>query len=697
MSAGSHVLTADLLTREIEVTFLECLGRDTAASAWMTVQRRDAEILTLIRRRLPTARLNMPDLLAAARTSPAITCRDAPPEVVDGQLSRHVLLCQPRKLPGVTAAATQADFARLAGQFRDARQQPAASVSPQDLTLKAALPTGKSLAGQPARFQGTLTVGNTGYGSQVDVQVLRVTCPPWLDATVSGRHVTLHAHPDFNGCYRGPVTVHTTAGPVTATVTSWHWVCPPFTDDPVSWRALVTRHAHLDEDGAARMVEAHLTAAGYRPLAGGFFALGNHAPQTDRGVSGPVTLSWTVTDHYVETARLPAAGHAPLVRLYAPDGADRYDVPFDGQALHGAALAELFLMWDVTPGRALHLTPYRGHYQFSVHRAGTWLRADATAYQVVATLAALHRTPHFWNQLEDWLSAAPVQLLVQGSETGLLRELLGRFPGHLQVRVTSQPTGESRLYLTAEDGAVSTHGLPDGQSLQRGEWPQELWEQAIPLEQNGRTAPVPDSTSPRPANATVGPAAPAHPPTLAPYEPWDGPVAPPLSSPPSRILQSVQAILQVEGPMVGHHLYARYHAAARSLTGQAAASPTQLKRVLNPLLYSATQRGDLVAEDEFGSGGQIGLVYRLPGQPTRPRLRGDRPLHGIPDSEFRTVIAALPDRQAQAPEIEQIAWVLEQFGFGRFIDGGVERLRPLLRERTAAPAPTQPGQRRRVR
>ena len=43
-------------------------------------------------------------------------------------------------------------------------------------------------------------------------------------------------------------------------------------------------------------------------------------------------------------------------------------------------------------------------------------------------------------------------------------------------------------------------------------------------------------------------------------------------------MQSIKAILEVEGPMVGHHLYARYGQAARAIVNRSVPSPMQLKR-----------------------------------------------------------------------------------------------------------------------
>lgn len=693
----SPAVTPDLLMREVEVIFLERLGRDPTASAWLSVQCREIDVLTALRRRLPKAALTVDDVLGAAEASPALNVRAAPPQVVDGQLSRQVLLCHPRKLPGVTSAAGQADFARLAKAFNAAGHRPAPLLSVSELVLKAVEGGRKST--KAAGFEGSLTVRNAGYGSDDAIEVQRVICPAWLTASVDGRRVTLQTRPAFNGCYRGVVTVETDAGPATLTVISRHWRCPELTQNPVSWRDLATPHADLEQESVAHLVEAHLTAAGYRSLAGGFFAKGDEVEAPRVGAQEEtVTCTWTITARHLKEGRLPARGHAALVRLYAPDGTDRFDVPFDGEALHGEALSDLFLMWDVKAGRELHLTPYRGHYQFDVRRPGTWLHAPASEYRVVTTLQALNRTPLFWDQVEDWLTGgSSIKFLLHGSEIDVLQELRRRFRARLDVRTTTQPIGEDRLLFLSDDGSVKVRRLPDGQSLRGGAWPEDLWAQSAPTKRpRGAAAvtPTPVKATPEPAKKAAKEAAP--PSVLPRYTPWSGPVAHPQLMGTDKVLRSVKAILEAEGPMVGHHLYARYGEAVRTGAPGAALSPMQLKKALNPLLYRAVQSGQLAADDEFGLGGQVSLVYRLPGQAPRPRQKGDRTLERIPVSEVRAVVDLLPAGQP-SDELEQVAWVLEQFGFGRFIEGGVGRVRPLLRERDALSRPTEQSRRSRVR
>ena len=59
----SPAVTPDLLMREVEVIFLERLGRDPTASAWLSVQCREIDVLTALRRRLPKAALTVDDAM----------------------------------------------------------------------------------------------------------------------------------------------------------------------------------------------------------------------------------------------------------------------------------------------------------------------------------------------------------------------------------------------------------------------------------------------------------------------------------------------------------------------------------------------------------------------------------------------------------------------------------------------------------
>lgn len=637
-----------LLTREIEVIFLERLARDPAASAWNSIQMSEVEVCDGLKRRLPHFKGSVQDVLTAAASSAAISFRQTPAQVVDGLLSRYTLRCQPRQLPGVTPKSGQQDFARLVREFNAAGQRPVARLPQREVVIKEA--------------ERTVTLTNGGYGQPDDIQVVSVTAPPWVTWSVQGRQVTFRPHPQYNGCYRGDAVIHSNAGDVTCLLIMQHWRCPPTTDPVVDWRSLVTMHPQIDQDAMRAFVEQGLLARGYRPLTGGFFARGDdEAAAPDH----TITTHWKITAQHLKLARLPASGHAPLVRLYSPDGSERYDIPFDGEALHGEALAELFAMWQVKGGRELHLTPYRGHYQFEVHRPGGWLNARAAEYGLVTTPDALNKTPHLWDHLEDWVESGRVRVLLQGDEPGVLTDLRRRFPKHLFARSTEEPIMTSRLYFFAANGEVVSHGLPDGQLLQRSAWPESLWEKCAPRAKP-RVTPTPAPAVSAAAETTV-----------MEYTCWQGSVNHPLEVNSTRVWQDLRAILMVEGPMVGHHLYHRYSLALSRHRGRAIPKPMELKRILNPILYQATQRKELIAADEFGTGGQIGLVYRLPEQPVRARAKGDRPLEYIPRSELRMVIRNHPGL-GHLEKAEQVKWVLEQFGFGPFLPGAFEQIKPLL-------------------
>ena len=78
------------------------------------------------------------------------------------------------------------------------------------------------------------------------------------------------------------------------------------------------------------------------------------------------------------------------------------------------------------------------------------------------------------------------------------------------------------------------------------------------------------------------------------YACWQGTVNHPLEVNSVRVWQDLRAILLVEGPMVGHHLYHRYSLALSRHRGRAIPKPMELKRILNPI------RNCSAREVEFG-------------------------------------------------------------------------------------------------
>lgn len=642
-----------LLTREVEVVFLERLSRTSGADAWSTLQMSEVEVCDALKRRAPHLKISVQEMLAAAAESKALTYTQTTPQMVDGLLSRYTLRCHPRQLPGVTSKFSQQDFAQLVKEFNAAGQRPVARLLQREVVIKG--------------DERCISLVNGGYGQPDDIQVRGVTAPPWVTWSLAGREVTFRPHPQYNGCYCGEATLHTNAGDVTCLLRTQHWTCPSTVDSVVDWRSLVTMHPQIDQEAVRSLVEAHLLQLGYRPLTGGFFT--RSSDSTQQSDSEGLTTRWIVTAAHLKNVRLPAKGHASLVRLYGSDGRERYDIDFDGKALHGEALAELFAMWQIRAGQELHLRPYRGHYQFEIHRPGGWLNTRAVEYGLITTPNVLNRTVHLWDHLEEWVQAGRVRVLLHGAEPGLLSDLHRRFPKHLIIHHLDEPVTTSRLYFFLPTGEVVCHGLPDGQLIQRSAWPEDLWKSCAPRPAS-RAKPI--------SSPTISPSIPSQ---IQDYVCWQGTVQHPLEVNSSRVWQDLQEILRIEGPIVGHHLYHRYALALNQHRGRTLPKPAELKRILNPILYQAVQRKELIADDEFKTGGQIGLVYRLPDQSVRVRAKGDRPLHHIPRSEIRTVIDGQPEL-AQWSEAQQVTWVLEQFGFGPFLPGGFEQIKALL------PAPT---------
>ncbi|WP_407542471.1 hypothetical protein Q0M94_23005 (plasmid) [Deinococcus radiomollis] len=541
-------MDAGLKPLELEVVFLEHLARKADAHAFMQLQLRDAELLSELKFRFPRRTLTLESVRETAGVCRALQLKAAAPEVIDGLVSRHIVICSPKHLTGVTAGAKQETFRQLATRLKTHGEEPIAQLVPRELNVSA----------EPA----TLTVRNVGLGPRDAVRIVgpAVALPAWLLGSVDDTTLTLQANPAFNGIYRRSLTVQTNAGEVSSTVTLASWKCPPLTQDPVSLRSLATWHADMDEDDMTARITTHLERLGYWSLPGGFFSRGGtSAPRTPSASRHHVTLSWRIEREHLHQGRLPAEGHLPLVRLYSPDGSERYDVQFRDGAFQGEGLEQLLVSWDVKLGSQLSLQPYRGHYQFEVTSGA---RGPATA----------------------------------------------------------------------------------------------------------RSVPDPATTLP---------------PALADYDTYSGPVAHPVLAEPGKVLHSLIEILKVEGPAVGHQLYRRYGDLLAAQNPAAPISRMTLKQVLNRAIYRASSSGVVVAEDEFATGGQIGQVYRLPGQGVRARNKGDRTVSLIPRSELQAVAAETPKPPGATPK-QHAEVILRRFGFSPALKSEHDALLPLLKE---APGP----------
>ncbi len=162
---------------------------------------------------------------------------------------------------------------------------------------------------------------------------------------------------------------------------------------------------------------------------------------------------------------------------------------------------------------------------------------------------------------------------------------------------------------------------------------------------------------------------------LAPYEGYRG-SAPSLAvSTRGEIIDSLVAIVAVEGPLLGHRLHSVYIKAA---AGQRVSQ--QAAKVLNSAVSAAVRQGRLVQQDPLGESGVKPRTFRLPDQPAiRLRTLGTRTFDQIPPAELAEVMR----QAAQVTGWEDIDTVFRET-MARF---GVRRMGSTVRARLEAVAP----------
>jgi very-short-patch-repair endonuclease len=166
-------------------------------------------------------------------------------------------------------------------------------------------------------------------------------------------------------------------------------------------------------------------------------------------------------------------------------------------------------------------------------------------------------------------------------------------------------------------------------------------------EASRRTANPPDDGSPR-ASGSRGrldsePAEPAAAtetnytamPALKPYETYHGTAPRPDEPAPAGMRESLLAIVECEGPVLGARLHTAY---IRASGGQRV---TRLSAsAINKVITEAVRRGTLVEDNPLGETGIRPRTYRLPSQPRKlPRMLGPRTLDDVPPAEIAAVMA----------------------------------------------------------
>jgi stress response protein SCP2 len=121
---------------------------------------------------------------------------------------------------------------------------------------------------------------------------------------------------------------------------------------------------------------------------------------------------------------------------------------------------------------------------------------------------------------------------------------------------------------------------------------------------------------------------------LAPYRPFSEPLPAVSDEAPEQLVESVLAIVAVEGPVVGSRLRSAYGRAAGHRVGP------RIALALTKAIRSAVRKGRLVREDPLGRSSVLTRTYRLPEQPAViPRELGARQFGQVPPAELAHVMS----------------------------------------------------------
>jgi hypothetical protein len=152
----------------------------------------------------------------------------------------------------------------------------------------------------------------------------------------------------------------------------------------------------------------------------------------------------------------------------------------------------------------------------------------------------------------------------------------------------------------------------------------------------------------------------------------------PREAPIANICTALKEIIEKDGPLTRSSMYHLYIEGCPYLQRSGRAVRDRVNLALRSLLKA----GEIVQEDELGSGKPEGIVVRPAGTPTvRLRPAGRRKLEEIPPSEIFLVLDRLQIHTAvSGPDDEELFFrkVLEHFGFNQLTRTRKKHLQNLL-------------------
>ncbi|MBM4273343.1 MAG: DUF559 domain-containing protein [Deltaproteobacteria bacterium] len=166
----------------------------------------------------------------------------------------------------------------------------------------------------------------------------------------------------------------------------------------------------------------------------------------------------------------------------------------------------------------------------------------------------------------------------------------------------------------------------------------------------------------------------------------------PREAPIANICTALKEIIERDGPLTRSSLYHLYIEGCPHLQRSGRAVRDRLNLALRALLKA----GEIVQEDELGSGKPEGVVVRPAGTPTvRLRPAGRRKLEEIPPSEIFLVLDRLQIHTAvSGPDDEELFFrkILEHFGFNQLTRTRRKHLQNLLNRFRQRGQHNQPNQ-----
>jgi very-short-patch-repair endonuclease len=157
---------------------------------------------------------------------------------------------------------------------------------------------------------------------------------------------------------------------------------------------------------------------------------------------------------------------------------------------------------------------------------------------------------------------------------------------------------------------------------------------------------------------------------LAVYETFDGGVVPVGVASQQELIDGLERLVGVEGPVLGQRLHSAY---VRASGGQRVGK--LIATELNKAITQAVREGRLVEENPLGETGVKPCTYRLPNQPAvRVRYLGPRPFEEIPPKELAALVDDVAEGVDRDDEEALSRAVLEMLGLQRLTDNVKKRL-----------------------